>query len=188
MSIATTTGDAGTTTLGGGTRVSKSDARVETCGTVDELVAQLGLARALCAHDEAATIAKMVQRNLFAVAETLSSGEHRPQSMDPARLDEITGHVHRIEQQDGILGDWAIPGDHAGGAAFDVARTVCRRAERLVVRLRDDGEAVDASVIKYLNRLSDLLWLLGRLVERDAGVDARLRGSGDGGSQWSKAW
>lgn len=188
MSIATKTGDGGTTTLGDGQRVSKGDTRVEAYGTVDELVAQLGLARALCRHDEAAAIAKEVQRDLFAVAEVLSSAETPPRSLEPTRVSEITGHVHRIEQQNGILIDWAIPGDHGGAAAFDVARTVCRRAERLVVRGRDEGVPVDASVISYLNRLSDLLWLLGRLVERDAGVDSRLRDHRDQGTRWSKAW
>jgi cob(I)alamin adenosyltransferase len=166
--------------------VSKADARVEAYGTVDELGAQLALARALCAHDEAALIAKTIQRHLFAVAEALASSEQK--SLDPSRLEEITAHVHRIERQDGILIDWALAGEHAGAAAFDVARTVCRRAERVVVWLRDDGGEVDASVISYLNRLSDLLWLLGRLVERDAGVDGRLRRGDDGGSRWSKAW
>jgi cob(I)alamin adenosyltransferase len=187
MSIATKTGDTGSTALVGGGRVSKGNGRVEAYGTVDELGAQLALARSLCAHHEAAAIAKAIQRDLFAVAEVLASGDLPPKSLDRARLDEITAHVHRIEQQDGILIDWAIPGDHAGAAAFDVARTVCRRAERLVVRLRDDGAAIDPSVISYLNRLSDLLWLLGRLVERDAGIDARLR-RGDDGPRWSKAW
>lgn len=187
MSIATQTGDSGETSLVGGRRISKGDARVEAYGTVDELVAQIGLARALSAHEEAASIAKAVQRDLFAVAEALAS-EDPPGAVDPQRLTEITAHVHRIEKQDGILLDWAIAGEHAGAAAFDVARTVCRRAERLVVRLRDAGERIDASVITYLNRLADLLWLLGRLIERDRGVNAALRRPDDAGSRWSKAW
>ena len=188
MSIATKTGDGGRTALGSGGHVSKADSRVEAYGTVDELGAQLALARALCAHDEAESIAKTVQRDLFAVAEVLATSEQPPKSLDSARLNEITAHVHRIEQQEGILIDWALAGDHAGAAAFDVARTVCRRAERVVVRLRDDGGEVDPAVIIYLNRLSDLLWLLGRLVERDAGIDASLRRGDTGGPRWSKAW
>lgn len=187
MSIATRTGDTGETSLVGGRRVSKSDLRVEAYGTVDELVAQTGLARALAAHDEAASIAKEVQRGLFAVAEALASDEDA-KALDPALAIEVTRHVHRIEKEDGILIDWAIPGDHAGAAAFDVARTVCRRAERLVVRLRDGGARIDPSVLVYLNRLADLLWLLGRLIERDRGADASLRRPEDGGSRWSKAW
>lgn len=188
MSIATQTGDGGTTALVGGTRVSKGDARVEAYGTVDELIAQIGLARALAGHDEAASIAKGVQRDLFAVAEALASDDDPPKSMAAARMSEITREVHRIESQDGILTDWAIAGDHAGAAAFDVARTVCRRAERLVVRLRDSGARIDGSLIVYLNRLADLLWLLGRLIEGDRGIDSSLRRPDDGGARWSKAW
>lgn len=188
MSIATQTGDSGQTSLVGGKRVSKGDPRVEAYGTVDELVAQIGLARALCTHDEAASIAKQLQRDLFAVAEALASDDEPPRRIDEARVIDLTGQVHRIETQDGILIDWAIAGDDAGGAAFEVARTVCRRAERQVVRLSDAGARVDPSVIVYLNRLADLLWLLGRLVERDHGVDAALRRPGTGGPRWSKAW
>jgi cob(I)alamin adenosyltransferase len=188
MSIATQTGDTGETSLVGGRRISKGDLRVEAYGTVDELIAQIGLARALSAHEEAASIAKQLQRDLFAVAEALASDDNPPRLMDAARVSDITSDVHRIEGQKGILIDWAIAGDDAGGAAFEVARTVCRRAERLVVRLADGGEHIDPSVIVYLNRLSDLLWLLGRLIERDHGVDAALRHPGDAGRRWSKAW
>jgi cob(I)alamin adenosyltransferase len=188
MSIATQTGDAGETSLAGGRRVSKGDARVEAYGTVDELIAHIGLARALSAHDEAASLAKVIQRDLFAVGEALATDEDPLNAIDAARVSEITSLVHRIDQQDGILLDWAIAGDHAGAAAFDVARTVCRRAERLVVRLRDAGERIHPSVITYLNRLADLLWLLGRLIERDGGVDSSLRQAEDAGKRWSKAW
>jgi cob(I)alamin adenosyltransferase len=188
MTIATQTGDGGQTSLVGGRRLSKGDARVEAYGTVDELIAQIGLARALSGHDEAASIAKEIQRDLFAVAEALASDDDPPKGMDAARVSAITTHVHSIETQDGILIDWAIAGDDGGGAAFEVARTVCRRAERVVVRLADGGARIDPSIIVYLNRLSDLLWLLGRLIERDHGVDAALRRPGQGGSRWSKAW
>ena len=77
MSIATHTGDTGDTSLVGGTRVSKGDARVDAYGTIDELIAQIGLARALCDHEEAATLAKTIQRDLFAVAESLAN-DHEP--------------------------------------------------------------------------------------------------------------
>jgi len=188
MSIATQTGDAGQTSLVGGRRISKGDDRVEAYGTVDELIAQIGLARALSAHHEAASIAKGLQRDLFAVAEALAGEEDPPKAMDAARVSNITNEVHRIETLDGILIDWAIAGDHAGAAAFDVARTVCRRAERVVVRLRDRGERIDPSVIVYLNRLADLLWLVGRLIERDHGIDSSLRRPDENGPRWSKAW
>jgi cob(I)alamin adenosyltransferase len=188
MSIATQTGDTGHTSLVGGRRISKGDLRVDAYGTVDELIAQIGLARAMSGHTEAASIAKELQRDLFMVAEALATDDDPPKRMDQARVTDITSQVHRIETQDGILIDWAIAGDDPGAASFEVARTVCRRAERLVVRLVEGGARIDASVIAYLNRLADLLWLLGRLIERDHGVDAALRRPGQRGSRWSKAW
>jgi cob(I)alamin adenosyltransferase len=188
MSIATKTGDDGTTGLIGGRRVSKGDARVEAYGTVDELIAQIGLARALAAHPGTASIGKDLQRDLFAVAEALASDDAPPKVIAAERVNAITEEIHRIEKQDGILIDWAVACDHAGAAAYDVARTICRRAERLVVRLRDSGERVHPAVLVYLNRLADLLWLLGRLIERDHGIDASLRRPGDDGARWSKAW
>lgn len=188
MSIATQTGDTGQTSLIGGRRISKGDLRVEAYGTVDELIAAIALARAGTPHDEASTIAKSIQRDLFAVAESLASDQDPLKEIGAPRVQEITDHIHRIEQLDGILVDWAIPGDHLGAAAFDVARTVCRRAERVAVRLCDSGESIHPSVIIYLNRLADLLWLLSRVIERDSGVDASLRRPSDNGARWSKAW
>jgi cob(I)alamin adenosyltransferase len=188
MSIATQTGDTGQTSLIGGRRVSRGDPRVEAYGTVDELIAHIGLARGLARHVEATSIARELQRDLFTVAEALASDADPPKAMNPGRISDITSQVHRIEAQDGILIDWAVAGDDAGGAAFEVARTVCRRAERAVVRLADSGERIDPSVIVYLNRLADLLWLLGRFIERDHGVDAALRQPGEAGARWSKAW
>ena len=84
------------------------------------------------------------------------------------------------------LKEWSIAGEDTVSAAYDVARVTCRRAERIMVRLQDAGEAVDVLAIAYVNRLSDLLWLFGRLVEKRAGVDSKLRDSG--GSSWSRAW
>src|SRR5688500_15604966 len=103
MSIATRTGDAGHTSLIGGVRISKGHPRVEAYGTVDELISQIGLARALSAHDEAVSIAKVLQRDLFAVAEALASDEDPPKAIDSARVTDLTTHVHRIETQAGIL-------------------------------------------------------------------------------------
>ncbi len=104
-------------------------------------------------------------------------------------VEVLTAHVHRIESMEGILSDWSLPGDHRAAAAYDVARTVCRRVERCIVRLADTGEDVGPpEVISYLNRLSDLLWLVGRLLELRAGVDARMRDDEDTGPRWSRAW
>jgi cob(I)alamin adenosyltransferase len=103
-------------------------------------------------------------------------------------VDALTEQVHKIETTDGVLSDWSIPGEHSASAAYDMARTVCRRAERNLVRLMESGEDVGAFVVPYLNRLSDLLWLFGRLLELRAGVDARLRDTQHKGPRWSRAW
>ncbi len=108
--------------------------------------------------------------------------------MTTEMVERLTAEVHRIEKMEGILSDWSLPGEHAAAAAFDVARTVCRRAERCVVRLAETGEEVSAETIAYLNRLSDLLWLFGRLLELRAGVDTSLRDQGHRGPRWSRAW
>ena len=105
-------------------------------------------------------------------------------------VDSLTDLVHAIEDREGILSDWSLPGAHTEAAAFDVARTVCRRAERCIVRLIEDGDAGRAphpQVLPYINRLSDLIWLFGRLLERESGVDSRLRGEQHKGARWSKA-
>ncbi|HYE87239.1 MAG TPA: cob(I)yrinic acid a,c-diamide adenosyltransferase [Vicinamibacterales bacterium] len=186
-SIATKTGDRGQTSLIGGARVSKASLRVEAYGAVDEVIAAIGLSRSIAAHQEAGGIAKTIQRELFAVSESLAHADGAT-PLDAALHEGLTAQIHRIETADGIVTDWTIPGDDAGGAAFDVARTTCRRAERAVIRLADSGQHVDPNVIIYLNRLADLLWLLGRLVERDGGVDTRLRQPRTAGPRWSKAW
>jgi cob(I)alamin adenosyltransferase len=193
MSIATKHGDSGKTGLIGGARVSKADLRVEAYGTIDELGSAMGLARAICGDEEVRALTKELQRELFvvsgAVANPASGGDDAPAAyVTPAMVEALTAHVHRLEQTEGILSDWSLPGEHAAAAAYDLARTVCRRAERCVVRLAESGEGVNQYVIPYLNRLSDLLWLLGRLLELRAGVDARLREDDHRGPRWSRAW
>ncbi|NOT24735.1 MAG: ATP:cob(I)alamin adenosyltransferase, partial [Acidobacteria bacterium] len=98
-------------------------------------------------------------------------------------------HEHRLEAIEGLLSDWTIAGAHSAAAAFDVARTVCRRAERGIVRLAEAGEPVAPGILAYVNRLSDLLWLFGRKLELDAGVSGSLRAeTGRAGNRWSRAW
>ena len=87
-----------------------------------------------------------------------------------------------------ILRDWSISGEYRGSAAFDLARTVARRAERNAVRLVTAGEKIQPTVLAYLNRLSDVLWLCARVIEARAGVDARLRDEQHPGPPWSRAW
>ena len=192
MSIATKTGDQGQTSLAGGTRVSKSSIRVEAYGSVDELGASLGFARSICEDQALAATVHRIQVELFAIGAALATSPDSRKPAEPisrALGDKLTEEVHGIEAIDGILGDWAVPGGHTAAAAFDVSRTVCRRAERAVMRLVDAGEIVDPVLIAYLNRLSDLIWLIGRKLEKDAGVDSSLRHeTGRGGGKWSRAW
>jgi cob(I)alamin adenosyltransferase len=191
MSIATTRGDGGETGLAGGIRVSKSSVRVEAYGTIDELISSLGFARSICGDEEVRTLSKDIQKELFKVGSAIATppeSPKKPPEITDAMVDALTAHVHRIEAVEGILKDWSIPGEHAEAAAYDVARTVCRRAERLTVGLREEGIEVQANVIRYLNRLSDLVWLFGRLLELRAGVSAKLREEGNAGPRWSRAW
>ena len=191
MSIATKTGDHGQTGLIGGARVSKADLRVEAYGTIDELSAALGWARAVCEDDEIKALVKAIQTELFQVNATIATvpdGTRTPPAVTPALIETLTEQVTRIEALDGIFADWAIPGDYAPSAAMDVARTTCRRAERCVVRLIEaNDDARFPAAMTYLNRLSDLLWLYGRLMEIRAGVNAKLRGE-TAGRSWSQAW
>jgi cob(I)alamin adenosyltransferase len=192
MSIATKHGDKGDTGLIGGERVSKADARVEAYGTVDELGAAMGFARSICEDAEVRELTKSIQRELFTVAGAIASPAGGAESVTtyvtPEMVEALTAHVTQIEATEGILSDWSLPGDHAAAAAYDVARTVCRRAERAVVRLAETGVELNPHVVPYLNRLSDLLWLMGRLLELRAGLDTRLRDDEHTGPRWSRAW
>jgi cob(I)alamin adenosyltransferase len=191
-SIATTRGDNGLTSLAGGIRVSKGSLRVEAYGTVDELNSTLGFARSICDDAEVVRLASDIQRELFKIGSALATPPESPKPqvpIDAGMVDRLTAEVHRLEAIEGILSDWSVPGAHSVAAAFDVARTVCRRAERCVVRLREAGEQIQPETVPYLNRLSDVLWLIGRKLERDAGVSGSLRAeTGKTGNRWSRAW
>jgi cob(I)alamin adenosyltransferase len=187
MSISTKRGDKGETSLAGGARVSKASLRVEAYGTIDELISSIGFARSICEDKEIAELSKTIQRELFLVSSAIAtSPEKEVPEIGNYMIEALTDNVHRIEKVEGILSDWSIPGEIASSAAFDVARTICRRAERDVVRLIESGETIQPNVLAYLNRLSDLLWLFGRLIELRSGADASLRTNK--GKRWSRAW
>jgi len=191
-SISTMRGDAGETSLAGGVRVSKGSARVEAYGTIDELNSTMGFARSICEDADMAALVKSIQQDLFKVGSSLATPAESPKPqivIDPAMVDRLTGEVHRIEAIDGILADWSLPGEHRAAAAFDMARTVCRRAERNLVRLQEAGATVQPAILAYVNRLSDLLWLFGRQLEHAAGVSGSLRDvTGKTGNRFSRAW
>ena len=191
MSIATNPGDAGQTGLAGGIRISKADLRVEAYGTVDELNTVLGLARSICHNQEIAGWTEQIQKTLFRLGSAMATPpeSRKPQVYITAEdVEFLTQLVYQIEATEGILADWSLPGAHTESAAYEVARTVCRRAERAAVRLVESGQEVQPEVLAYLNRLSDLIWLFGRLIELNAGIDARLRDGSKAGPKWSRAW
>jgi cob(I)alamin adenosyltransferase len=191
LSIATKQGDSGETGLAGGIRLSKADLRVETYGTVDELNSTLGFARSICTNEDVRKWTEEIQRTLFRVGAAVSTpleSPKRPPEVTDDDVEWLTELVHTLEARPGILADWSLPGAHTVSAAYDVARTVCRRAERCAVRLHASGNEPNLFTIPYLNRLSDLLWLFGRVVELEAGVDSQLRSDGDKGPSWSRAW
>jgi len=174
MSIATKTGDDGTTALMYGRRVSKTDVRVSAYGTVDELNAALGFVRATVADSFVTDAVLAIQKELvtlmgeLAVAaedrERYSKGGYK--FVEVAMVDGLTAIIDDLEKNHHISYDgWATPGATLGSAALDLARTTCRRAERQVIALSETGAVVNPEIIRYLNRLSDLCWLWARWVE-----------------------
>jgi cob(I)alamin adenosyltransferase len=174
MSIATKTGDSGTTGLMYGHRVPKNHPRVEACGTLDELNSALGLARAT-------TTEKFVGDNLFWIQKSLVDvmGEVGVLTADlpryaksgfkltaPELTAKLDALVQEIEAQNISFKGWATPGATHNSAALDLARSICRRAERRVFELQVAGELPNPEVLIFLNRLSDLLWLFARWAER----------------------
>jgi cob(I)alamin adenosyltransferase len=171
MSISTQTGDDGTTALLFGQRVPKTHLRVLTYGRVDELASALGLCRAHCDYEGTKQIVHLIQQELIYLMSELATAdadqarflERFPdKQITTAMVDRLTRTVHEKEAKDGGFKGWTYPGDTIADAFFDSARTTCRRAERGVVALQESGAKVRPELMRYLNRLSDLLWLLGR--------------------------
>jgi cob(I)alamin adenosyltransferase len=173
--IYTRTGDRGDTGLFDGTRVSKADQRVDAYGEVDELNAWLGLARASAGADRSVGEALVrIQSDLFALGAMLADPRHRIASrvekarIDPERIAELEREIDELEASLPALRRFILAGGSPAGAALHVARTVCRRAERRAVGLGVD--AVDPVVVTYLNRLSDLLFVMARATNARAGA------------------
>jgi cob(I)alamin adenosyltransferase len=172
--IYTKTGDDGTTGLLYGGRVSKHDAATEAYGTTDEAVAVLGLARA-AAEPVMAEELLALQRELFIVGADLATNPAEREKLQPGVSLVTSDMTERLEQRiDELVAQRAlpqafiVPGANAGSAALDLARSVIRRAERHVVALEHEGRDVNPEVRRYLNRLSDLVFVLAR---RQAGED-----------------
>ena len=177
MSIATKTGDDGTTALIYGRRIPKTHSRVEAYGTVDELNAALGVARASATHDFVRNNLLVIQKDLIVLmGELCVQAEDLPRYVKdghllvtPAMTATLDVLVGEIEEQNVSSKGWATPGATPPGAALDLARTICRRAERRVCALMEAGMLKNAEIVIYLNRLSDLLWLFARWVETKSG-------------------
>jgi len=171
MSIATKTGDEGETSLMYGRRVPKTDARVEAYGSVDELNAALGLARANASDTFLAEQILAIQNELVVVMGELATAAEDLdrfkrdgfQRTSAAMTERLTDLVHQLEK-DRSFKHWANPGSTRSSAPLDLARTVCRRAERRVAALPPDPN-FNGEILRYLNRLSDACWLLARYAE-----------------------
>ncbi len=175
MSIVTKTGDQGTTGLMYNRRVSKCHPRVEAYGCVDELNAAIGLARATGEDAFVRDNLLVIQKDLvILMGELATAVEDLPRYVKDSfilvtpemtvKLDKL---VQEIEAQKITFKGWATPGASVHSAALDVARTVCRRAERRVCALHEANQLHNAEIVIYLNRLADLLWLFARWVETD---------------------
>ena len=167
--VTTGTGDTGYTGLLGEQRVPKYDARPDTFGTVDEATSALGLARATTGDPKVKEIIYKIQQELYLMMGELATP---PENYEKMGLRITSEHVQRLEQIEESLkqeveipNKFIIPGDTPDGAALDLARTIIRRAERMAVKLLHEKVIENGEVVRYLNRLSDLVFILARYVE-----------------------
>ncbi|MCA1965729.1 MAG: cob(I)yrinic acid a,c-diamide adenosyltransferase [Flavobacterium sp.] len=181
MKVYTKTGDSGTTALFGGTRVPKHHIRIESYGTVDELNSHIGLIRDQDMSDLYKKVLIEVQDRLFTVGailatppekETLKNGQPRLQNLGivESDIEFLENEIDRMEEALPPMTHFVLPGGHTTVSYCHIARCVCRRAERLAVHL-NDIEPTDERVIKYLNRLSDYLFVLARKLSHDLNAD-----------------
>ncbi len=179
MKLYTRTGDGGETALFGGGRVSKDDVRVTAYGDVDELNAALGVVAATEPHDFERELLDGIQRDLFAIAGQLASPSPEKVSkalekavIQPSRITALEDAIDRASEELPPLKAFVLPGGTPKAAQLHAARTVCRRAERSVVTLRGSA-SVPPEILRYLNRLSDLLFAWARLINHRAGLPER---------------
>ena len=171
--IYTKTGDQGKTALFGGRRVAKNDLRVEAYGTVDELNSFIGLLRDSLEDSTHKSVLYEIQNRLFTVGATLASDPEKHPPTPDILEEDITlleREIDRMDAQLAPLKNFILPGGHTSVSVCHVCRTVCRRAERLVVALDQTGP-VEPLVLQYLNRLSDYFFMLARQLSHDLGVE-----------------
>ena len=181
MKIYTKTGDEGTTALFGGTRVKKYNLRIDSYGTVDELNAYIGLIKDQNIEDATKASLLKIQNELFTLGamlatppekETLKSGKERLNipKVNSNSIQFLENEIDTMDSQLPQMTHFILPGGHQAVSFCHVARCVCRRAERLCVALNDD-EAINSNILKYLNRLSDYLFVLARMLSKNLQVD-----------------
>jgi cob(I)alamin adenosyltransferase len=174
VKIYTKTGDTGETSFFDNTRVSKADPRVDAYGEVDELNACLGNARAAVVDRDIAAALESIQKDLFGLGARLAdprariAGRVEKATITSADVERLEQTIDRLEMEVPPLRRFILPGGSSAGALLHLARTVCRRAERRVIGL--GPEAVEPILIVYLNRLSDLLFVMARIVNHRAGM------------------
>jgi len=173
MKIYTKTGDEGTTSLFGGKRVSKSELRIDTYGTIDELNSWIGVLRDLEVNQKRKEALIEIQDRLFTIGSILATEPENKKVKIPSLMEGDLSYLEKeIDDMETLLPPmryFVLPGGHPSISWGHVARTVCRRAERLVIALHQ-LEKVDPFVIKYLNRLSDYLFVLCRMMTQELGV------------------
>jgi cob(I)alamin adenosyltransferase len=179
--IYTKKGDDGSTGLLYGSRVSKADPAAEAYGTVDETVADLGVARALISGPSKDLILE-IQRELFVVGADLATNPGQRSKLEPGVSLVTTEMVERLEaeidasvEKHPLPNEFIVPGAAPASAAIDVARVTCRRAERRAVALKEGGHEVNPEALRYLNRLSDLLFVLARVEAGEGEEPSRPR-------------
>jgi cob(I)alamin adenosyltransferase len=171
--IYTKTGDQGTTGLFGGKRLPKNHIRIESYGTVDELNAYIGMLRDLVPNRVQKDLLKTIQDRLFTIGSNLASDPDKQMITPDIRESDIQfleQSMDEMDEQLPPLKNFILPGGHTTVSFCHIARTVCRRAERMVVALHYN-EPIDELIIKYLNRLSDYLFMLGRQLSQDLGAE-----------------
>lgn len=174
--VTTRTGDDGRTSLWGAARVPKHDPRIAALGDLDEAQSAMGLARALARRHVAKELLALQRLVYELMAEVGTSPEKEPAfRADAAKVAALEEATERLKARAKLTGDFVVPGADPASAAIDVARTVVRRAERAVARLLDDGSLVNHEVLRAVNRLSDVLYVLARAQEGRKRVVARAR-------------
>jgi cob(I)alamin adenosyltransferase len=167
--IYTKTGDLGKTSLIGGTKVAKSDIRIETYGTVDELNSYIGLVNDYLVNHEIKIFLKEIQDRLFTIGSSLACDPDKEPMMKMPDLKEedvniLEKEIDRMNEELPVMKNFILPGGHAAVSAAHITRCVCRRAERWCVNMQEHQVFVDPLIIKYLNRLSDYLFVLARYI------------------------